>query len=104
MGMTKRMISMLVGFGLVLGAAGVWAQDWPQWRGPNRDNKVEGFIAPKAWPKTLTQKWSAVVGSGVSSPDLVGDKIYAFGRIGGDEVTTCLDAATGKVVWQEKYA
>src|SRR5262249_25294456 len=29
---------------------------------------------------------------------------YTFGRIDGDEVTTCLDAATGNVVWQEKYA
>ncbi len=34
----------------------------------------------------------------------MGDKLYAFGRIGGDEVTTCLDAATGKPVWQDKYA
>ena len=27
------------------------AADWPQWRGPNRDNKVAGFSAPRAWPK-----------------------------------------------------
>src|SRR4030095_576834 len=31
------------------------AQDWPQWRGPNRDGKVSGFKAPKTWPKELTQ-------------------------------------------------
>ena len=71
MTMRNRGISMLVSFALVLSAAGVWAQDWPQWRGPNRDSKVEGFTAFKAWPRALTQKWTASVGSGISSPDLV---------------------------------
>ena len=73
-------------------------------RGPNRDGQVIGFTAPKAWPKELTKKWTAAVGTGVSSPVLVGDKLYAFGRIGGDEVTTCLVAASGKPLWQEKYS
>jgi outer membrane protein assembly factor BamB len=99
-----RKTGVLVGCLLLLGAAGAAAQDWPQWRGPNRDSKIVGFTAPSAWPKTLTQKWSATVGVGESSPLLVGDRVYAFGRIGGDEVTTCLDATTGKIVWQDKYA
>jgi outer membrane protein assembly factor BamB len=94
----------LASIALALSAVSIWAQDWPQWRGPNRDAKVTGFTAPKAWPKTLTQKWTTVVGSGVSSPDLVGDKLYTFGRIEGDEVTSCLDANTGKVIWQDKVA
>ena len=81
----------------------VRAQDWPQWRGPNRDNKVTGFTAPTAWPKALTQKWTATVGDGVSSPVLVGDKVYVFGRQGNEEVATCLDAARGKILWQDKY-
>ena len=50
------------------------AQDWPQWRGPNRDAKATGFKAPKAWPKELTQKWKVTVGEGVASPALVCDK------------------------------
>lgn len=81
-----------------------WSQDWPQWRGPNRDNKVVGFEAPKAWPKQLKEKWTKAVGEGVSSPVLAAGKIYVFGRIGGDEVTTCLDAADGSQIWQDKYA
>ncbi len=95
---------VLVGCVVLLGASAVVAQDWPQWRGPNRDNKVVGFIAPAMWPKALTQKWTATVGIGESSPVLVGDNLYVFGRQGGNEVTTCLDAASGKVVWQDKYA
>src|SRR5262249_39750630 len=47
---------VLAGCVLFLGAAGGLAQDWPQWRGPNRDAKAIGFTAPKTWPKELTQK------------------------------------------------
>jgi outer membrane protein assembly factor BamB len=91
--------------GVVLLSAGfVRAQDWPQWRGPNRDNKVTGFAEPKTWPKELTQKWKTTVGLGDASPALVGDKIYVFTRQGGDEVIRCLDAGDGKEVWQDKYA
>src|SRR5262249_52318731 len=56
------------------------------------------------WPKELTQKWKVTVGSGVSSPAVVGDKVYVFTREGGNEVIRCLKAADGKEVWQDKYA
>jgi outer membrane protein assembly factor BamB len=79
-------------------------EDWPQWRGPNRDNRVAGFTAPTTWPKELTQKWKTTVGLGDASPALVGDKVYVFTRQGGEEVTSCLNADTGKIVWQDKYA
>jgi len=82
-----------------------WAftQDWPQWRGPNRDGKVSGFTAPQEWPKELTQKWKTTVGLGDSTPALVGNKIYVFARQGEEEVTLCLDAGSGKELWKDKY-
>ena len=89
---------------ILIGARCVLAQDWPQWRGPDRDGKVTGFVVPQKWPDTLTQKWKAKVGSGDATPALVGDKLYVFARQGGDEVTLCLNAADGKQVWQNKYA
>ncbi len=79
------------------------AQDWPQWRGPNRDGKATGFKAPGTWPKELTQKWKVTVGKGDASPAVAGGKIYAFARQDADELLVCLDAATGKEVWREKY-
>jgi outer membrane protein assembly factor BamB len=79
------------------------AQDWPQWRGANRDGKASGFNGPKEWPKELTQKWSTPVGAGDSSPALVGNKLYVFSRDGGDEVIRCLDAASGKELWKDQY-
>src|SRR4051794_27861270 len=97
-----RMIGVVTGVVLILGSAR--GQDWPQWRGPNRDNKVTGFAEPKSWPKALTQKWKVTVGDGVSSPVLAGGKVYAFGRKDADEVTVCLDAETGKEVWRDHYS
>ncbi len=89
---------------VVIGASCAWAQDWPQWRGPARDGKVTGFTAPQTWPQELKLKWTVPVGQGDSTPALVGDKLYVFTRQGEDEVTLCLDAQTGKEVWNNKYA
>jgi outer membrane protein assembly factor BamB len=98
----RLLLLAAVGLGSFALAAG--ADDWPQWRGANRDAKVAGFTAPKTWPKELTQKWKVSVGGGDATPALVGDKLYVFTRQGGDEVIRCLDAATGKELWQDKYA
>jgi outer membrane protein assembly factor BamB len=86
----------------VLVAAPAAAADWPQWRGPNRDAKVGGFDAPATWPKELTKKWKVTIGDGVATPALVGDKLYTYSREGGDEVIRCLDAVSGKELWQDK--
>lgn len=79
------------------------AQDWPQWRGANRDARVATFKAPKTWPKELTQKWKLEVGDGVATPSLVGDRLYVFARQEGAEILRCLNAADGKELWQSKY-
>jgi outer membrane protein assembly factor BamB len=89
---------------LAISASCALAQDWPQWRGANRDAKATGFTAPKTWPKELTQKWKVTVGLGDATPALVGNKLYVFARQDADEVIRCLDTANGKELWQEKYA
>ncbi len=85
-----------------LGGNDLFGQDWPQWRGPNRDAIATGFKAPQTWPKALTKKWKVTVGDGVATPALVGDKLYVFARRGGDEVTACLDGTTGNELWADK--
>jgi outer membrane protein assembly factor BamB len=87
----------------VLLTTAVFAEDWPQWRGPNRDGKVTGFTPPATWPKALAQKWKITVGDGDATPALVGDRIYVFTRQGADEVLTCLNAADGKDIWKKSY-
>jgi outer membrane protein assembly factor BamB len=95
--MAVATIVILVGVGSVVG------QDWPQWRGPNRDGKLSGFTAPESWPKELTQKWKVTIGLGDSTPALVGDKLYAFGRQDANEVVCCIDAGSGNVLWRDAY-
>ncbi len=98
-----RLAAIVAGIVILAGAGHVFAQDWPQWRGPDRDGKLSGFVPPQSWPKELTRKWKVAVGVGDSSPALVGDKLYTFGRQEDNEVMSCIDAVTGKILWQEVY-
>ena len=100
----KRSMAVVVGCVVLSGAGRAPAQDWPQWRGPNRDGKVSGFAAPQTWPKELTQKWRVTVGAGDATPALVGDKLYVFTRQDADEILRCLNAGDGKELWQAKYS
>jgi outer membrane protein assembly factor BamB len=82
---------------------GVFAQDWPQWRGPNRDGVAAGFRAPQAWPAELKLKWKVTVGEGHSSPVVVGKRVFIFTRQGEKETLTALELESGKVAWQDGY-
>jgi outer membrane protein assembly factor BamB len=79
------------------------AQDWPQWRGPNRDGVVPPSAEPQVWPDELKQKWQVHVGIGYSSPVSVDNRVYAFARQGEKEVVLCLEFANGKEVWRDAY-
>ena len=100
------MTRMAIGLVLVVLAlyARVEAQDWPQFRGPNRDGAVASFREPAAWPETLKQHWRVEVGFGYATPLVVGQRVYLFSRQGEDEVLSALDAASGKVLWRTSYA
>ena len=100
----NRSIGLMAGFVVLISAAHVVAQDWPQWRGSDRDGKVAEFAAPETWPGALIKKWKTTVGSGDATPALVGDKLYVFARQGEDEVTLCLNAGDGKELWRDKFA
>ena len=78
-------------------------QDWPQWRGPNRDGVVASFAAPKAWPDKLKTLWKVQVGVGHSSPVVVGKRVYVHSRQDENEVVACFDLDTGKQMWRDSY-
>lgn len=99
----NRLFISMTGLLVLVITTNAFPQDWPQWRGENRDGKVSGFNAPKTWPAELTPQWKITVGLGDASPVMAGNKVYSFTRQGGDEVILCLDLATGKELWQNKY-
>jgi outer membrane protein assembly factor BamB len=80
-----------------------YSQDWPQFRGINRDCRTDGFKVPSAWPADIKPEWKVVVGSGDASPVLSGNRIYIHTRQGDQEVVLCLDAKTGSEIWKDQY-
>src|SRR5262245_21342543 len=106
--MFQNLRSLLVAAVVLTGPAAVAAaqgspQDYPQWRGRNRDGAASGFKEPKVWPERLTLRWKVEVGEGYATPIVVGKTVYAFTRRDGVETMTALDAATGKLIWRTGY-
>jgi outer membrane protein assembly factor BamB len=79
------------------------AQDWPQWRGPNRDGAVRDFTAPESWPSELKQVWKTPVGGGYASPVVASGKAWIHSRKNDEELVSCLDLETGKIRWTKSY-
>ncbi len=79
----------------------VFAADWPQWRGPRRDDvsREKGLLTtwPKGGPQLLWTFEDA--GIGYSGPAIVGDRLYTLGGDGDKEHVFALDLTTRKKVW-----
>src|SRR5438094_8476109 len=94
-----RFLLPAVLFALALPALGA---DWPQWRGPDRDDvsKETGLLKtwPKGGPKLLWTFDDA--GLGYSGPAVVGDVVYCMGAEGKTEYLYALDVTTRKKLWR----
>jgi outer membrane protein assembly factor BamB len=80
------------------------AQEWPQWRGPNRDGVADPRLSPSQWPAKLVRKWQAQVGAGHSSPIVAGTRVYTHTRQGEEEVVSSFDLNSGRTVWGDRYS
>src|SRR5581483_9410478 len=101
------------------------AADWPQFRRPGGTGVVTGpVLPPDTWTTTQNVAWKYdVPGRGWSCPIVVGDKVFVTTCVADDNpaapktgyyaptdtkthpgehrwVVLCLDAATGRVVWE----
>jgi outer membrane protein assembly factor BamB len=79
------------------------AQDWPQWRGPDRTG-VTTWSAPDVWPDALKTQWKITVGEGHASPAVVGDVVYQFARLNDRELVRALRLSNGETIWESSYA
>jgi outer membrane protein assembly factor BamB len=79
------------------------SRDYIQWRGQQRDGSASAFVEPKQWPAALTHRWKVDVGEGYGTPLIVGDIVYVFTRLDGQEGVTALDASTGRQRWRTSY-
>jgi outer membrane protein assembly factor BamB len=77
--------------------------NWPQFHGPDRNNKSPDKGLLKLWPEGGPSRiWEAAgIGEGYSTVSIVDKRIYTTGAINGDCVITALDM-DGKKVWTRK--
>ncbi len=108
---------------LLVGAARIsasWADDWPQWLGPNRDGVWHETGLVEKFPEIgLPVKWRVPVNLGYSGPAvadghvIVTDYVRESGEtandpgtrrtLNGSERVLCLNSGTGKIVWEHAY-
>lgn len=77
-------------------------EDWPQWRGVNRDGKSAETGLLRSWPEggpRLAWRTSGA-GEGYSSFAVAGGKLYTLGARGGTEYVMAFDEGTGKKLWE----
>ena len=81
-----------------------FAEDWPRWRGPNRDGIVVDESWTDRWPASGPPVvWRTNVGTGFSSIVVVGDCLYTAGNQDEMDSLYCLRTSDGSVVWQHRY-
>lgn len=76
--------------------------DWPQWRGPNRDDVSKETGLLKKWPASGPKRvWvNEDAGLGYSGFSVVGGKLYTMGLYDAEEKVICIDTESGKKVWE----
>ena len=81
------------------------AADWPQFRGPNRDNisKETGLLRewPADGPKVL---WTVEVGEGYAAAAIVGGRVYFndYDKPASEWLVRCLNLEDGTELWRFK--
>ena len=105
-----KMINKII-FGVIIALlfnVQLFAIDWPQWRGENRDGiwREEGIIE-KFHSKQLPIRWSAKIANGYSGPSVANGRVYITDLVTSpnpNERVHCFDAMTGNVIWSVNYA
>jgi outer membrane protein assembly factor BamB len=103
--MFSRWSVLLVVLGL--SSATAVAQDWPQFRGPNRDNVAStesGLL--RAWPADGPRVlWKVPVAEGYAGAAIKGDRLYLndYDVEKGEHWVRCLSMADGKDLWGWSY-
>ena len=85
------------------------ADDWPQWRGVNRNASLSSQEQIESLPSDKIElSWSVPIGGGYSAPSVAKGRVYVMDRGSADatseiERVLCFDAATGKNIWDHTY-
>jgi outer membrane protein assembly factor BamB len=104
---------VLAGLGSIAAAAAPDPLDWPHWRGPEQNgiSRETGIVEqwdPNAEGTSGNVLWRNPELGGISTPIVLAGKLYTIvrsepGTRHEGEKVICVDAATGKKIWENKY-
>ncbi|NQU87523.1 MAG: PQQ-like beta-propeller repeat protein [Mariniphaga sp.] len=99
----KNIICILI----ILITAKCYSQDWPDWRGINRDGTwSEKGIVEKFDSEKIKTKWTVPIGPGYSGPTVSNGKVYVTDKKEESislERILCYDELTGAKIWEYSY-
>jgi outer membrane protein assembly factor BamB len=101
--MKKTLLSIVLAG---LGAGALTAGDWPQFRGPESNGLVVDANVPKSFSDDSVSWKIDLPGRGISSPIIVGDKVFVTCSSGTDQNrlhVICLSAKDGSKVWERQF-
>ena len=102
MQLSKKVLFLVV---TILTTTMIYAQDWPQYLGPDRNSTSEQKNILRTWPETGPEVlWIVDVGIGYGGPVVKDGKVYLLDRDDdvGDKLR-CLDLSTGEELWTFEY-
>jgi outer membrane protein assembly factor BamB len=77
------------------------AENWPNWRGPNRDGTSSETGLPQKWTKTENVIWrTPLPGSAASTPIIWEDQIFLT-SVDGDNLVLISISKDGKILWKQ---
>ena len=91
----------------IVAVSQAFGEDWPQWRGMNRDGVwhetglIETFSSDR-----LTPKWRVEIAAGYSGPTVAKGRVYVTDRVAKPvsiERVHCFDERTGEREWSFEY-
>ena len=86
---------------LVLGSSALWAENWPQWRGPEGDCVSKEKNLPTEWNETKNIAWKLKMpGMGSSTPAVWGDHIFVTAEDGKELFALCI-STKGQELWRK---
>lgn len=90
---------------LLISAVNVWAQEWPQFMGPERNSISPQTGLLRSWSESGPEVlWSVDVGIGYGGPVVKDGRVYLLDRDDkfGDKMR-CFDLNTGEEIWKFEY-
>lgn len=103
MRISLAVLTMLV----MLGVPATAGEDWPQWRGAQRDGvwREDGLTDRFDQPQ-IPIRWTVPIGSGYTGPTVADGRVYVMDRLTDPEQmerVLCFDWQTGEQLWSHAY-